>query len=87
MNIPIDKRLHFTACAIVSAFVAISLGLWTDLTLSSMYGGICAGIALGVGKEYGDKKAPGNFWSWSDILADVCGSVSGSLFGLITLIL
>lgn len=36
-------------------------------------------IGLAVGKEYGDKRCPGNKWDWYDILADSIGLVLGSI--------
>lgn len=40
-----------------------------------------AGLAIGVGKEYGDKCAVGNRWDWLDIMADAIGSLMGSTAG------
>lgn len=40
-----------------------------------------AGGAIGVGKEYGDKCAPGNKWDWSDITMDMVGSAVGAALG------
>lgn len=35
-------------------------------------------IGLGLGKEYGDSKAKGNYWSWADIVADISGLAIGT---------
>ena len=39
--------------------------------------GFCGGLAAGVGKEYGDECAEGNYWSWQDIAADCIGALCG----------
>lgn len=79
--------MHFGACAAV-AFSASSIEAGCGASYGqSFVAGLIAGGAIGVGKEYGDKCAPGNRWDWADIAADVAGSVvgaaMGSLFSLI----
>lgn len=70
LGVGIDKPAHFIVSFIYSFIVGFVLG------------GICgfvAGISLGIGKEYGDSKSVGNYWSWGDILADVLGSLVGAI--------
>ncbi|WP_320129593.1 hypothetical protein [uncultured Sphaerochaeta sp.] len=40
-------------------------------------GALC-GIFLGIGKEDGDHKAPGNEWSWENLAVDALGVVAGA---------
>lgn len=63
-----DKILHFTACLIPS--------------LAGLYGAAFA-AGLAIGKEYGDSKATGNFWSWGDLLADGLGIVIGLIINFL----
>ncbi|ADY14151.1 hypothetical protein SpiBuddy_2333 [Sphaerochaeta globosa str. Buddy] len=41
--------------------------------------GVLSGIFLRIGKKYGNHKAPGNIWSWGDLLADALGVVAGGV--------
>ena len=65
-----DKLYHFCICAAV----ALVIGLLHDPSAGAL-----SGIFLGIGKEYGDHKAPGNTWSWGDLVADALGMVAGRL--------
>lgn len=72
---------HFGVCLIVAftaSFIEAECGAsyW-----QAFVAGIIAGGAIGVGKVYGDKCAPGNKWDWSDIIADMAGAVIGSAIG------
>ena len=49
--------------------------------------GFCGGLAAGIGKEYGDECAEGNYWDWKDIAADCIGALVGSGFAMILTIL
>ena len=49
--------------------------------------GFCGGLAAGIGKEYGDECAEGNYWDWKDIAADCIGSLVGAGFAMILTIL
>lgn len=51
--------------------------------IASLLSGIFSGVAIGIGKEYGDYKAVGNYWDWYDIVADFAGAVVGSVLGSI----
>lgn len=68
LHIPYDKALHFG----VNVFLAL-FGIW--------YYSLGIGLSIGasLGKEYGDSKATGNKWSWSDIVADMLGLGVGLL--------
>ena len=77
-----DKLLHFICCFIVSAIMAVINGLY-GIILVGMINSFACGIAIGVGKEYGDSKAKGNKWDWKDIIADAIGALLGSLIVLL----
>lgn len=83
MKISQDKIKHFTVCFAV-AFIASSVEAGCGASyMHALIAGIIAGGAIGVGKEYGDKCAPGNKWDWYDIAADMSGAVSGAVLGSI----
>ena len=70
-----DKVLHFFACllATISAGIAtFFMGMWHSVIAGSLFA-----LGLGLGKEFGDSKAPGNKWDWWDILADLLGIAAG----------
>lgn len=67
-----DKKQHFIMCG----FAALLIGL-----INPIYG-VCFGAGIGIGKEYGDSKAVGNTWSWSDLAADFLGVLAGVLIAL-----
>ncbi len=69
-----DKLYHFMVCLAATILVGIPLGFLS---------GIWFGLGLGLGKEYGDKSAAGNYWSWGDLLADLLGVVAGALFTIL----
>lgn len=62
-----DKKQHFIMCA----FASLLIGLINPMC------GVCFGSGIGIGKEFGDSKAPGNSWSWSDLVADFLGVLAG----------
>ena len=64
----IDKVAHFG----VNFVIALS-AFWSW----QFAVGACIGASLG--KEYGDSKASGNYWSWGDIIADMLGMGCGLL--------
>lgn len=81
MRIDTDNMKHLIACAVVAFVVAAIEALLGCAYILSCLAGFIAGIAIGVGKEYGDHCAPGNRWSWGDILMDSIGSLIGALIG------
>lgn len=88
MKIAKDKILHFSACAAVSITTASIESLSGVGLFGSFIAGLIAGVAIGVGKEYGDRCAEGNKWDWEDIAADSLGSIVGSCIGsLLSLII
>lgn len=73
MKIEKDKAKHFSVCFLITL-------------LAGVYGVfLAAGASLG--KEYGDKNAPGNCWSWADLLADVSGIVVGYILNRLIVVL
>ncbi|WP_289744560.1 hypothetical protein [uncultured Duncaniella sp.] len=81
MKIRQDHIKHFGVClAVALSASSIEAGFGASYG-QSLVAGIIAGGAIGVGKEYGDKCAPGNKWDRSDIAADMAGAVIGSALG------
>lgn len=68
-----DKLLHFTV-NFIATLISLVLFWISPLLLIPMFA-----IGLSIGKEYGDSRAPGNHWSWSDICFDMLGVLSISL--------
>lgn len=87
MKASTDKLKHFIVCLAVALVASLIEGASGASAWQSVIAGFIAGSAIGVGKEYGDKCAPGNKWDWGDIGADfsgaVIGAVLGSLFSLL----
>lgn len=76
---------------VVGLLCAVALRLQgvagVDCYCGVMLAGFLGGLATGVGKEYGDECADGNQWDWQDIAADCIGSLVGSGFAMIIMIL
>lgn len=87
MKISTDKIKHLIVCFIVSASAAIIESVFGATYPLSLVAGMIAGVAIGVGKEYGDKCAIGNRWDWHDIVADAIGALSGSCVGALVSII
>lgn len=81
MKIQINKIKHLSVCFAVSASAAVIESAFGATYPLSFLAGIIAGVAIGVGKEYGDKCAIGNRWDWNDIVADAIGALLGSGVG------
>lgn len=80
-----DKGVHYTVCLIYAYIITLVIMFTTHGNyLASSISGIYAGTGIGLGKEYGDAKAHGNYWSWGDILADEAGTVSGAALACLT---
>lgn len=80
-----DKGAHYAVCLIYSYMITLII-LFTSggNYLSGNISGLSAGMGLGIGKEYGDANAQGNYWSWGDILADFLGTISGNALASLT---
>lgn len=87
MKIGKDKVLHFAACMIVAALIAVIVANTCALPFPACMAGFLGGVACGIGKEYGDSKAPGNRWSNADLLADALGAAVGCLAGFVALLI
>ena len=75
----------------IGILVAVALRLQgvggDDVFFGVALAGFCGGLAAGIGKEYGDECAEGNYWDWKDIAADCIGALVGSGFAMIITIL
>lgn len=81
MKIQQDHFKHFGVCLVVALTAsAVEAGFGASYW-QSYIAAIIAGGAIGVGKEYGDKCAPGNKWDWNDIVADMVGAIVGAALG------
>ena len=82
MTIDRDHWKHFWICAIatlgsfgyMATFFDFSPAFWSSWLLP---------MGLGFGKEYGDSQASGNKWDWTDIGADIAGTVAAMAFILL----
>lgn len=81
MKIQTDKIKHLAVCFIVSTSASVIESAFGATYSLSFLAGMIAGLAIGVGKEYGDKCAIGNRWDWNDIIADAVGALLGSGVG------
>ena len=77
-----DKLLHIDVCFVISFFIvkAISplVGLITSLVIANIIT-----ILIGYLKEKKDSKELNNVFDSKDIIADIVGSIIGSLFAII----
>lgn len=73
-----DKMLHFLTCGVIAAKMAVVMRLTGATRLQTAVASVGTAMAAGVGKEYGDKNAPGNHWCWVDLTADFAGAVVGT---------
>lgn len=81
-----DKLLHINVCGLVT-MVAILLCLLLDIDeyLSCVIGWV-VGFVVGIGKEVFDEKK-GSFFDEKDLIADLIGSNTITLYTLIILLL
>lgn len=75
MKIPKDKILHFLVC--LGASLSVGIASWFLGKDASCFCGFWFAWGLGLGKEYGDSKASGNYWDWWDIVANIAGIACG----------
>lgn len=100
MKMEKDKWLHIGACAAVSWCVSLLLcvsastyslisgkAIDNDIVAMFVFGGFLSGVSIGLGKEYGDKCNPDDYWDWEDVIADIIGSFIGSFVAFISLIM
>ena len=75
--------LHIVACLKCAFVVSVILAHTTTEPTPCVVGGWLAAMLLGVGKEFGDSRATGNSWSWSDMAYNFIGSSIGCWGGLL----
>lgn len=82
MTIDNDHKKHFVICAIATlagfGYMATFFAFWP-----SFWSSFLLPMGLGFGKEYGDSQASGNKWDWTDIGADIAGTVVAMAFILL----
>lgn len=83
MKIQKDKVKHFVICCIVAVCAMVFFRLIASPLNVAVVASLIIGLALGVGKEYGDKANPYNKWDWFDLLVDAIGAVVGTLISSI----
>lgn len=76
--VPVDKYIHVVVCIVIAGLIAHIVPC--PKVISAIVA-VVVTIAIGVAKEFYDKKDYGLF-DWNDILADVCGAVIGALISL-----
>lgn len=78
-----DKLMHFGACLGISLIAAVTVSILGSPRIASLITGLFAGMSAGLAKEYGDKCSPTNCWDWKDVIADLVGTLFGSIIGCI----
>lgn len=77
-----DFYMHIFMCAIVAVIIAtVLVHLSVGRPAPAIVGAFMGTVACGLGKEFGDSRAPGNKWSWTDVTADVIGAAIGAQMG------
>ena len=84
LKIKFEDVLHIIACMFCAFVVSAIIAHTTTIPTPAIVGGWLAGMFLGVGKEFGDSRASGNSWSWSDMFYNFIGSSIGCWGGLLT---
>ena len=87
MKIGKDKWAHFAVCLMVAAVIAMVVANTCGMVFPACMAGFLGAVACGAGKEYGDRCAHGNRWSWGDLLADTAGAAAGCLAGFVALLI
>lgn len=72
-----DKKKHFGYSFAIAFFCGLIAFLIKMNPLEIFYSGFGIAMAVGLGKEYGDKMSPTSIWNWYDIAADALGSLAG----------
>ena len=62
-----DKYIHFGVCLAIAYVARVVFGWMSVPVIVAALIGFCCAMCTGIGKEYGDKLAPGNKWDWYDI--------------------
>ena len=83
----IDKILHFTFCCACAIIVSTFIAHFCTSPTPAILAGFFAGVALGLGKEFGDYRAKDNNWSSSDLFFDLLGALTGSVGGFVNLLI
>lgn len=81
-KIPQDKLLHIDVCFVISFFIVKVISPLVGLISSLVIANIIT-ILIGYIKEKKDSKEPDNVFDSKDIIADVVGSIIGSLFAIV----
>lgn len=81
MSIAKDKKIHFIVCLIAAVAMMVLMRLISSPLGVAAMASVISSLALGIGKEYGDKVNPSNKWDWNDLLADFIGAISGTAVG------
>lgn len=76
--------LHIIACMLCAFVVSAFLAHTTKDSAPCIAGGFLSAMMLGIGKEFGDSRASGNAWSWSDMFYNFVGSAIGCWGGFLT---
>jgi hypothetical protein len=77
-----DKLLHIDVCFVISFFIVKAISPLVGLIASLVIANIII-ILIGYLKEKKDSKEPDNVFDSKDIIADVVGSIIGSLFAIV----
>lgn len=70
-----DKLLHFGVSCVATLICGVCMFFLGKA--GAILCGAWFALGLGLGKEYGDSKASGNYWDWWDIVADGVGILVG----------
>ena len=81
-KIPQDKLLHADVCFVITFFIVKAISPLVGLIASLVIANIIT-ILIGYLKERKDSKEPDNVFDKTDIIADVVGSIIGSLFAIV----
>ena len=74
-----DKLMHLGVSCIASLAASVLMFLAKCGALTACLCGVWFTVGLGMGKEYGDSKSPGNKWDWVDFVFDIIGIALGQL--------